>query len=153
MSASKIMNFSTAFFCGAITEIPTIDFHMINLISTVIGYIFLFTNPIERLLYENHGSLTSKMKVFAHATYLLQLLFGTMCYLIPANAFEGIIIGFCSSLKEVTVPASVTRIDEYAFYSCTSLLKVNISGNENDITLAKKWHSTNNGASLAMSLL
>ena len=56
-------------------------------------------------------------------------------------------------LEEVTVPASVTKIDDYAFYSCTSLLKVNMLGNESDMTLGKKWYPTNNGASLGDELV
>lgn len=108
MSASEIMNFSAAFFCGAIMEIPAMDFYMINLISTVIGYIFMFTNPIGMLLYENHGRLTPKMKVFAHTTYLGQLLLGVLCYFIPASAFEGIMIGLPQIVGNILVSSGIT---------------------------------------------
>ena len=93
MTASGIVTFTASLFCGAIMEIPAMDFYLINLISTIIGYVIMFTNPVGMLIYENHGRLTPKMKVFAHATYFGQLLLGLLCYFIPANTFEGFMMG------------------------------------------------------------
>ena len=59
MTASGIVTFSTAYICGAIMEIPAMDFYMINLVSTIIGYILLFINPANMLIYENHGRLSA----------------------------------------------------------------------------------------------
>ena len=93
MTASGIVTFTASLFCGAIMEIPAMDFYLINLITTIIGYVIMFTNPVGMLIYENHGRLTPKMKVFAHATYFGQLLLGLLCYFIPANTFEGFMMG------------------------------------------------------------
>ena len=93
MTASGIVTFTAALFCGAIMELPAMDFYLINLITTIIGYVIMFTNPVGMLIYENHGRLTPKMKVFAHATYFGQLLLGLLCYFIPANTFEGFMMG------------------------------------------------------------
>ena len=93
MTASGIVTFTASLFCGAIMEIPAMDFYLINLITTIIGYVIMFTNPVGMLIYENPGRLTPKMKVFAHATYFGQLLLGLLCYFIPANTFEGFMMG------------------------------------------------------------
>ena len=93
MTASSIVTFSASLFCGAIMEIPAMDFYFINLVSTIIGYILMFTNPVGMLIYENHGRLTPNMKKFAHATYLGQLILGALCYFIPATTFESLMIG------------------------------------------------------------
>lgn len=93
MTASGIVTFTASLFCGAIMEIPAMDFYLINLISTIIGYVLMFTNPVGMLIYENHGRLTPKMKIFAHATYFGQILLGALCYFIPANTFEGFMMG------------------------------------------------------------
>ena len=93
MTASNIVTFSSSLFCGAIMEIPAMDFYFINLVSTIIGYVLMFTNPVGMLIYENHGRLTKGMKIFAHATYMGQLILGAMCYFVPATTFENIMIG------------------------------------------------------------
>ena len=73
-TASGIMTFSASYFCGAIMGLAAMDFSIINLIGTIIGYILIFMNPIGILIYENHGQLTPKMRIFAHCSYLGQLL-------------------------------------------------------------------------------
>ncbi len=93
MTASAIVTFSASLFCGAIMEIPAMDFYFIGLISTIIGYVLMFTNPVGMLIYENHGRLSRGMKIFAHATYLGQLIIGALCYFIPATTFENFMIG------------------------------------------------------------
>lgn len=93
MTASGIVTFSASLFCGAIMEIPAMDFYLINLVSTILGYVLMFTNPVGMLIYENHGRLTPGMKKFAHTTYLGQIIIGLACYFIPANTFEAIMIG------------------------------------------------------------
>ncbi len=108
MTASAIVTFSASLFCGAIMEIPAMDFYLINLISTVIGYILMFTNPVGMLLYENHGRLTPKMRAFAHATYFGQLLLGVLCYFIPANTFEGFMMGMPQIAGNILVCGGIT---------------------------------------------
>ncbi len=85
------------------------DFYLINLISTVIGYILMFTNPVGMLIYENHGRLTPKMKVFTHTTYFGQLLLGVLCYFIPANTFEGFMIGMPQIADNILVCGGITE--------------------------------------------
>ncbi len=93
MTASNIVNFGAQYFCGAIMEIPAMDFYIINLITTVIGYILMFTNPVGMLIYENHGRLSKGMKRFAHITYMGQIVVGIGCYFIKPNILEGIMMG------------------------------------------------------------
>ena len=109
ITASNIVTFSTAYFCGAIMEIPAMDFYLINLISTIIGYILLFINPANMLIYENHGRLSAGMKKFAHASYMGQILVGLACYFIPANTFEGIMMGLPQIAGNILFLGGVTN--------------------------------------------
>lgn len=108
MTASGIMTFSASYFCGAIMEIAAMDFYLINLVSTIIGYILMFTNPIGMLIYENHGRLSSGMKKFAHISYAGQILLGLMCYFIPTNTFEFIMTGLPQIAGNILVVGGVT---------------------------------------------
>ncbi len=108
MTASGIVTFSAQLFCGAIMEIPAMDFYLINIISTVIGYILMFTNPVGMLIYENHGRLTGKMQVFAHASYAGQIIIGALCYLIPPNIVEGFMMGTPQIAGNILVCGGVT---------------------------------------------
>ena len=56
--------------------------------------------------------------------------------------------GYCSALTEITVPASVKQIDDYAFYNCTALLNVTMKCKEADTQLGKSWYPTNNGLNI-----
>ena len=60
-----------------------IDFSVINIISTVLGYVLMFMNPINVLIYENHGRLEKKTKIFAHLCYSGKLIIGIGCYFLP----------------------------------------------------------------------
>ena len=108
ITASGIVTFSASLFCGAIMEIPAMDFYLINLVSTIIGYVLMFTNPVGMLIYENHGRLTSGMKKFAHATYSGQILLGLLCYFIPANSFEAFMMGLPQIAGNILVCNGVT---------------------------------------------
>ncbi len=57
---------------------------------------------------------------FEGCTALEQLILGGVSK-IGGNAFKG-----CTSLKNVSVPASVIAIEDYAFYGCTSLMAVTL---------------------------
>lgn len=107
-TASNIVTFTASLFCGAIMEIPAMDFYLINLVTTVIGYILMFTNPVGMLIYENHGRLTKGMKIFAHANFLGQILIGAALYFIPANSFEGFMIGLPQIAGNILVTNGIT---------------------------------------------
>lgn len=93
LTVSGIMTFSASYFCGAIMGLAALDFSIINLVGTIIGYILVFMNPIGVLIYENHGQLSPKMKIFAHCSYIGQMVVGAMCYFIPSAPFEFIMKG------------------------------------------------------------
>ncbi len=107
-TASNIVTFSATLFCGAIMEIPAMDFYLINLVTTIIGYVLMFTNPVGMLIYENHGRLTRGMKIFAHTTYLGQILIGIACYFIPANTFEAFMMGAPQIVGNILVTNGIT---------------------------------------------
>lgn len=108
ITASGIVTFSATLFCGAIMEIPAMDFYLINLVTTIIGYILMFTNPVGMLIYENHGRLTPGMKKFAHANFLGQIAIGILCYFIPANTFEGFMMGLPQIAGNILVTNGIT---------------------------------------------
>lgn len=101
MTASGIMTFTASYFCGAIMGIAAMDFYVISLIGTILGYILMFTNPLGVLVYENHGRLTPKMKVFAHTVYAGEMAIGILCYFIPSEGFEFIMKGFPQILGNI----------------------------------------------------
>lgn len=88
-----MMSFSAAYFCGAIMEIAAMDFYTISIIGTVLGYALMFMNPLGVLIYENHGQLTKKTRLFAHICYTAQILIGIACYFIPSQQFEFLMKG------------------------------------------------------------
>ncbi len=94
MTFSAIMTFAATYFTGSIMGISNLDFTIIGIMGTVIGYVLIFFNPIGVLIYENHGRLTPKMKVFAHIAYSAEIIIGICCYFIPSQDFEFIIKGF-----------------------------------------------------------
>lgn len=107
LTASGIITFSAGYFCGAVMGIAAIDFSIINIISTVIGYVLMFMNPIGVLIYENHGRLTKKMKVFAHFSYMGKLIIGIGCYFLPQNMFESVINGLPQLVGNILVTGAV----------------------------------------------
>ncbi len=107
LTASGIISFSAGYFCGAVMGIATIDFSIINIISTVIGYVLMFMNPIGVLIYENHGRLTTKMKIFAHASYMGKLLIGIGCYFLPQEMFESVINGLPQLVGNILVTGAI----------------------------------------------
>lgn len=106
---SAIMAFSATYFTGSIMGISNLDFTIISIIGTVIGYLLIFFNPIGVLLYENHGRLTPKMKIFAHCAYSAEIIIGICCYFIPAARFEFIIKGFPQLVGNNLLVAGVTN--------------------------------------------
>ena len=108
-TASGIMTFSASYFCGAIMGLAAMDFSIINLIGTIIGYILIFMNPIGILIYENHGQLTPKMRIFAHCSYLGQLLLGFICYFVPSQPFEFIMKGLPQIIGNILVVGGITN--------------------------------------------
>ena len=87
--------------------IRTIDFSIINIISTIVGYVLMFMNPIGVLIYENHGRLTSKMKVFAHLSYMGKLVIGIGCYFLPQGMFESVINGLPQLVGNMLVTGAI----------------------------------------------
>lgn len=106
---SAIMSFSATYFTGSIMGISNLDFTIISIIGTVIGYLLIFFNPIGVLLYENHGRLTPKMKIFAHCAYSAEIIIGICCYFIPSEGFEFIIKGFPQLVGNNLLVAGVTN--------------------------------------------
>ncbi len=94
MTFSAIMTFAATYFTGSIMGISNLDFTKIGIMGTVIGYVLIFFNPIGVLIYENHGRLSTKMKIFAHIAYSAEIIVGIACYFVPSAGFEFIIKGF-----------------------------------------------------------
>lgn len=106
---SAIMAFGATYFTGSIMGISNLDFTIISIMGTVIGYLLIFFNPIGVLLYENHGRLTPKMKIFAHCAYSAEIIIGICCYFIPSEGFEFIIKGFPQLVGNNLLVAGVTN--------------------------------------------
>lgn len=109
LTVSGIMTFSATYFCGAIMEIAALDFSIISVITNIINYILMFTNPISVLIYENHGQLTKKMKIFAHSVYIGEIVIGALCYLIPSEPFETIMKGLPQIVGNILLINGVTN--------------------------------------------
>ncbi len=107
LTASGIISFTAGYFCGAIMGISAIDFSIINIISTIVGYVLMFMNPISVLIYENHGRLTNKMKVFAHFSYMGKLVIGIGCYFLPQSMFESVINGLPQLVGNMLVTGAI----------------------------------------------
>ncbi|MBR3766706.1 MAG: MFS transporter [Clostridia bacterium] len=107
-TAGNLMTFSASYFCGSIMGIAAMDFYFINLVSTIIGYVLMFTNPVGMLIYENHGRLSKGMKIFAHCTYLGQILIGLGCYFIPENTFEVVMMGLPQIAGNILLVGGIT---------------------------------------------
>lgn len=88
LTASGMLSFSASYFCGSIMGLSNMQFQLVNLISTIIGYMFIFMNPISVLIYENHGELSPKMRRFAHICYSGEMVIGLACYFIPMDTFD-----------------------------------------------------------------
>lgn len=106
---SAIMTFAATYFTGSIMGISNLDFTIIGIMGTVIGYILIFLNPVGVLIYENHGRLTPKMKTFAHIAYSAQIIIGICCYFIPSQSFEFIIKGFPQLVGNNLLIAGITN--------------------------------------------
>ena len=87
--------------------IAAIDFSIINIISTIVGYVLMFMNPVGVLIYENHGRLTKKMKVFAHLSYAGKLVVGIGCYFLPQGMFESVINGLPQLVGNMLVAGAI----------------------------------------------
>ena len=107
LTASGIIAFSAGYFCGSVMGIRTIDFSIINIISTIVGYVLMFMNPIGVLIYENHGRLTKKMQVFAHLSYMGKLVIGIGCYFLPQGMFESVINGLPQLVGNMLVTGAI----------------------------------------------
>lgn len=107
LTASGIISFTAGYFCGSVMGIRTIDFSIINIISTIVGYVLMFMNPIGVLIYENHGRLTKKMQVFAHLSYMGKLVIGIGCYFLPQGMFESVINGLPQLVGNMLVTGAI----------------------------------------------
>lgn len=101
------ITFSASYFCGAVMGIAAIDFSIINIISTILGYALMFMNPINVLVYENHGRLDKKTKIFAHLSYSGKLIIGIACYFLPQNMFESVINGLPQLVGNMLVAGAI----------------------------------------------
>lgn len=108
LTVSGIMTFAATYFCGSIMGIANLDFSIINIITTVVNYIFIFMNPISMLIYENHGILPKKTKIFAHCAYSAEIVLGILFYFIPSAPFEFIIKGLPQLVANIFLVSGVT---------------------------------------------
>ena len=51
-------------------------------------------------------------------------------------------------MKEIVIHDKITSIERYAFFNCSSLIKVDITANKDDITFGDKWMPNNLGKKL-----
>lgn len=107
LTASGIISFSAGYFCGSVMGIAAIDFSIINIISTIVGYVLMFMNPLNVLIYENHGRLTKKMKIFAHLSFAGKLVIGIGCYFLPQGMFESVINGLPQLVGNMLVTGAI----------------------------------------------
>lgn len=84
---------ASATFAGAIMGIRQVDFATLTLISTVLSYVLIWMSPINMLIYENHGVLNKKTRIYAHCGAALMLIAAICLYFVPSTAFESIIKG------------------------------------------------------------
>lgn len=110
MTFAGIMTFAGTYFCGAIMGIAAMDFYMINLIGTVLGYVLMFANPFGVLIYENHGRLTGKTRISALVTYWAYLVVGIAFYFIPSTQFEFIMKGFPQIVGNSLVVSGISSL-------------------------------------------
>ena len=101
------VTFSASYFCGAVMGIAAIDFSVINILSTILGYALMFMNPFNVLIYENHGRLEKKTKIFAHLSYSGKLIIGIGCYLLPQGMFESVINGLPQLIGNMLVAGAI----------------------------------------------
>lgn len=109
MTFAGIMTFGATYFTGSIMGISNLDFTIIGIMGTVINYILIIFNPVGVLIYENHGRLSPKMKIFAHAAYMSEIVVGICCYFIPSQDFEFIIKGFPQLIGNILLVSGVTN--------------------------------------------
>lgn len=108
LTASGLLSFSASYFCGSIMELSNMQFQIVNLISTIVSYVFIFLNPIGVLIYENHGELSPKMKKFAHISYAGELILGLLFYFLPMNTF-GFMLGTPQIIGNILVISGLTN--------------------------------------------
>lgn len=109
MTFAGIMTFAATYFTGSIMGISNLDFTIIGIMSTVVNYVLIVFNPVGVLIYENHGRLSPKMKIFAHVAYKSEIVVGICCYFIPAQGFEFIIKGFPQLIGNMLLVSGVTN--------------------------------------------
>ncbi|MEG1535856.1 MAG: MFS transporter [Clostridia bacterium] len=85
-----LMVFGANYFCGAIMHINVMDFTKITILGQILGYALMWMNPFGVLIYENHGRLEPKTKIFAIISYAGQFLIGLACYFVPIETFESV---------------------------------------------------------------
>lgn len=106
---ASIMNFSATYFTGSIMGIENVDFATITIITTIIGYICIFLNPLGVLIYENHGILPKKTRILAHIAYSAQIILGVALFFIPSVRFETIIKGLPQLIGNCLIVGGVTN--------------------------------------------
>lgn len=100
------MTFSASYYCGAIMKINYMDFYNITIISTILSYVLMFLSPIGILIFENHGVLSKKMKIFANTAYISEIIIGICLYFLPTNLGEELI----PSLGMTAMPQIIANI-------------------------------------------
>lgn len=93
MQLSYLITFSAGYLCGSIFGIAVKDFYVISIVGTIMGYITFVMNPINILIFENHGHIPKKPAMFGTAFWLSALMIGVCFYFVPSAPYEHIIKG------------------------------------------------------------
>lgn len=100
----------SGYLTGSVMGISPNEFYIFTVIATICSYAFIFMNPINVLIFENHGRLNKKTAIFAASFWSLQILVGIGLYFVPSAYFEGIIKGLPQLIANVLVSGGVCSL-------------------------------------------
>lgn len=107
---STFLNFTSGYFAGSVMGVSPQEFYIINIITTIFGYIFIFVNPLNVLIFENHGHIEKKTARFALIFWICQFAAGVALYFVPSHPFETIIKGFPQIIANLCVTAASVNL-------------------------------------------
>ena len=86
--------FGMSWFTGSMMGIAMKDFIAVDMIGMVLGYVFIFMNPVNMLIFENHGKIEKKERILMHSVTLAKMAAGIALYFFPSNFQESFLRGF-----------------------------------------------------------